>query len=140
MLSMKPKPIGVPSTTLHALSTSVPLSNGHEMPLALPATGLQSGIIYYVNDIDRARLLALKATHSSDWHFALPISSCGLHMCDETIRVAVGLHLGLNLCEAHTCPCSTTVSPRGTHGLSCKMRYMAGAGKGTSLQGCRDFI
>ena len=54
-----------------------------------------------VIDIDRARLVALKAIHSSDWLFALTISSCGLRMCDETIRVAVGSRLGLNLCEAH---------------------------------------
>ena len=41
-------------------------------------------------------------------------------MCDEAIRIAVGLCLGLNLCEAHTCPCGALVSARGIHGLSCK--------------------
>ena len=63
--------------------------------------------------------------HSSDWLFALPIFSCGLRKCDETIRVAVGLRLGLNLCEAHTCSCAALVSARGIHGLSCK----GGAGR-----------
>ena len=29
-----------------------------------------------------------------DWLFALPVYSCGLRMCDQTIRVAVGLRLG----------------------------------------------
>ena len=71
-----------------------------------------------VKDIDKAT--SLKAAHSSDWLFALPISSCGLRMCDETIRVPVGLRLGLNLCEAQTCPYGALVSARGTHGLSCK--------------------
>ena len=42
-------------------------------------------------------------------------------MCEETIRVAVGLRLGLNLCEAHTCPCGALVSAREIHGLSSKM-------------------
>ena len=41
-----------------------------------------------LNDLDKARLLAIKASHSSDWFFVLPTSSCGLRMCDETIRVA----------------------------------------------------
>ena len=75
----------------------------------------------YVNDVDRARLLAPKATRSSDWIFALSISSCGLCMCDETIRVAVGLRLWISLCEAHTCLCRTTASAREIHGVSCKM-------------------
>ena len=73
-----------------------------------------------MNDLDKARLLAIKAAHSSDWLFPLPISSCGMRMCDVTIRLAAGLRLGLNLCEAHTCPCSALVSARGIHGLSCK--------------------
>ena len=50
--------------------------------------------------------------------------SChAVFICDETIRVAIpiGLRLGLNLCEVHTWPCSTTVSAKGTHSLSCKM-------------------
>ena len=41
-------------------------------------------------------------------------------MCDETIRVAVRLRLGLNLYEAYACPCGALVSAWGTHGLSCK--------------------
>ena len=69
----------------------------------------------------RARLLAVTAPHAGDWLHALPISSCGLRLDDETIRVAVGLRLGLNLCEPHRCPCGLQVDSRGTHGLSCKL-------------------
>ena len=36
------------------------------------------------------------------------------------MRVAVGLRLGLNICEPHTCPCGTNVDTRGLHGLACK--------------------
>jgi hypothetical protein len=41
-------------------------------------------------------------------------------MDDDVIRVAVGLRLGSNLCEPHTCSCGVLVDARGTHGLACK--------------------
>jgi hypothetical protein len=72
------------------------------------------------DNYNRARLAAVSTSHSGDWLFALPISSCGLRLDDEAIRVAVGLRLGINLCEPHTCPCGATVDARGSHGLSCR--------------------
>ena len=69
----------------------------------------------------RARMLAVAAPHAGDWLHALPISACGLRLDDETIRVAVGLRLGVNLCQPHSCPCGAQVDSRGTHGLSCKL-------------------
>src|SRR5664279_2184793 len=51
---------------------------------------------------------------------ALPISSCGLRLDNEAVRVAVGLRLGTKLCEEHTCPCGAKVDPEGTHGLACR--------------------
>lgn len=68
----------------------------------------------------RARLLAVSAPHAGDWLHTLPISNCGLRLDDECIRVAVGLRLGINLCQPHLCPCGFQVDARGTHGLSCK--------------------
>ena len=68
----------------------------------------------------RARLLAVSAPHAGDWLHALPISNCGLRLDDEAIRVAVGLRLGINLCQPHPCPCGAQVDARGTHGLSCR--------------------
>jgi hypothetical protein len=69
---------------------------------------------------NQARLLALSAPHSGDWLNALPISSCGLRLDDEAIRVAVGLRLGSKICEPHQCPCGSNVDPEGTHGLACR--------------------
>ena len=69
---------------------------------------------------DQARLLAVSAPHSGDWLHALPISSCGLRLDDEAVRVAVGLRLGAKLCEPHQCPCGAKVDPEGTHGLACR--------------------
>jgi hypothetical protein len=69
---------------------------------------------------DRARLLAVSSPHSSNWLHALPITSCGLRLDNEDIRVAVGLRLGTALCKPHLCPCGTLVDVSGTHGLACK--------------------
>lgn len=69
---------------------------------------------------DRARLLASQAAHSADWLFALPISAIGLRLTDEAVRVAVGMRLGVKVCEEHLCPCGATVDTSGTHGLSCR--------------------
>ena len=68
----------------------------------------------------QARLLAVSTPHSGDWLHALPISSCGLRLDDEAVRVAVGLRLGAKLCEPHQCSCGAKVDPEGTHGLACK--------------------
>ena len=86
--------------------------------------------------LDKARLLALSASHSSDWLLALPISSCGLRLDNEAIRVAVGLRLGLPLCEAHICPCGATVDTRGVHGLSCRRS----AGRAARHQQVNDLV
>jgi hypothetical protein len=69
---------------------------------------------------DKARLLAVSAPHSGDWLNALPISSCGLRLDDEAVRVAIGLRLGTSLCEPHICICGAAVNVLGTHGLACK--------------------
>jgi hypothetical protein len=68
---------------------------------------------------NQARLKAVAAPHSGDWLFALPISSCGLRLDDEAVRIAVSLRLGAGLCEPHACPCGAVVTADGSHGLSC---------------------
>ena len=70
--------------------------------------------------LSRARLLAASAKESGTWLNALPISSLGLRMDDNTIRVSVGLRLGTTLCRPHACHhCGAEVNHLGTHGLSC---------------------
>ena len=68
----------------------------------------------------RARLLVTSAPHSGDWLLAIPISSCGLRLDDEAIRIAVGLRLGCKIGELHDCVCGELVDARGSHSLSCK--------------------
>ena len=72
------------------------------------------------SDIDKARLLAVKSDHGSEWIFALPISACGLRISNEAVRIAIGLRLGLNICEPHSCPCDLVADSKGINGLSCK--------------------
>ena len=42
----------------------------------------------------KARFLAAAAPHSGDWLLALPVTSCGLRLTEEAVRVAVALRLG----------------------------------------------
>jgi len=86
--------------------------------------------------ISKARILATRAPHSGDWLLALPLSTCGLRLDDEAIRVAVGLRLGLPLCESHKCPCGAMVDTNGIHSLSCKQ----GTGKSLRHNQLNDII
>ena len=72
------------------------------------------------DDYNKARLLAVTAPHSGDWLLALPISSCGLRLDDEAVRVSVGLRLGCKIGEPHECVCGSLVDTMGSHALSCK--------------------
>ena len=74
------------------------------------------------NKIDEARLKAAAAPHSEDWLNAISISSVGLRLSDEAIRVAMGHRLGSPTCHPHTCVCEGQVDARGLHGMACKKR------------------
>jgi len=74
----------------------------------------------YSTPVQRASLLAASTKHSGDWLFALPITSCGLRMEDEAVRIAIGLRLGLELCVPHQCHCGLPVDAFGRHAFVCK--------------------
>ena len=77
------------------------------------------------NDLTKVCLLALSCPESGAWLNVLPLSSIGLRMDDDVIRIAVGLHLGFTLCHPHACSdCGAEVNVDGIHGLSC--RYSRG--------------
>ena len=60
---------------------------------------------------------------SGAWLQALPMSSLGLRMDDDTLRVAAGLRLGATLCQPHNCQhCGGVVDEFALHGLSCRKR------------------
>ena len=71
--------------------------------------------------VSRSRLLAASSKESGAWLNTLPVSSLGLRMDNNTVRIAVGLRLGSPLCRPHTCHhCGVQVEGTATHGLSCK--------------------
>ena len=70
--------------------------------------------------IDQVRLKALATPHVGDWLLAPPLTSIGLRLSDEAIRVATSYRLGTTICQPHTCVCGTMVDARGLHGLACR--------------------
>jgi len=70
--------------------------------------------------LQRAAFNAARSRHSGDWLLALPITSCGLKLDDEAVRVAVGTQLALKLCVPYQCRCGTQVDSFGRHSLVCK--------------------
>ena len=73
------------------------------------------------DESDRVRLLAVSTKESGAWLETLPLSSMGLWMDDNTLRVSVGLSLGIPICGPHACQhCGCVVDTFGEHGLSCK--------------------
>ena len=73
------------------------------------------------DEVCRARLLASAAKESGSWLHALPISSLGLRMDGNSVRIVVGLHLGVPICGPHSCHhCGAEVDVLGHHALSCR--------------------
>ena len=70
--------------------------------------------------VDQARLKAMVSPHAGDWLHASPLTAVGLRLSDEAIRVAIGIRIGTNLCQPHTCICGAAVDARGLHGLACR--------------------
>ena len=105
-------------------SSAIPSGNAsfkqHEWDKLVVEAEFNRLCLSMTDNISKARLNAASAPHSGDWLHAIPISSCGLRLDDEAIRVAVGLRLGTRLCAPHTCVCNHPVDALGSHSLSCK--------------------
>ena len=68
----------------------------------------------------KARLLAATAKHSSEWLNAMPITTYGLALSNEELRISVCLRHGLPLFRSHQCTCGETVDELGQHCFTCK--------------------
>ena len=72
------------------------------------------------DEVSKARLLAASCIQSGAWLNAPPVSSLGLRMSNDTIRIATGLRVGAAICQKHACAfCGMEVDQLGYHGLSC---------------------
>ena len=73
-----------------------------------------------VDDIDRACLLASRSQESGARLHSLPISAMDLLLEDDSLKIAVGLHLGTPLCWSNQSQdCGKQMDATSRHGLSC---------------------
>jgi len=67
-----------------------------------------------------ARLTAAAAPHSGAFLHTMPCSAVGTRLDDASLRIAIAIRLGAQMCSPHTCICGATVDCTGTQGLSCR--------------------
>lgn len=100
---------------------SIPTETGRQSAWDIPIIKITHSALLdqQSNDADRARLLAASEVESGHWLRALPSDNLATVLDPSSLRVAVGLRLGLKLCEPHRCQCGQAVDQLGRHGLSC---------------------
>jgi len=67
-----------------------------------------------------APLLSVSSSESGAWCNALPVPSLGTKVDNESLRIALGLHLGVPIVFEHKSVCGSTVDTFGIHGLACR--------------------
>ena len=72
-------------------------------------------------EVDRARLRAAAQPHSGAWLNAFPAASIGTLLDPDTLRTAVALRVGAEICSPHRCRCGADIDERGLHGLCCQL-------------------
>ena len=65
-----------------------------------------------------ARMKSLMCAEAGVWLNAIPSPQLGTFLDNDSLRIAVGLRLGTQICLHHTC--GAHVDSSGLHGLSCK--------------------
>ena len=79
-----------------------------------------SSLVAKADPQGKVRLLASQQKESGAWLSAPPVTSLGLRMSNDTIRIATSLRLGTPICFPHNCSlCGSHIDTSGTHGLSC---------------------
>ncbi|CAG9135278.1 unnamed protein product [Plutella xylostella] len=78
-----------------------------------------NGLIGQSVGSELARLRAAAEHESGLWLHALPSPQLGTLLDNDSLRVAVALRLGCNICEPHRCVCGAWVDAQGHHGLYC---------------------
>ena len=69
--------------------------------------------------VSRARLLAAAYRKSGLWLHTLPTSTLGTLLDPKSLRIALALRVGADVCEPHMCCCGRRTDARSLHELSC---------------------
>lgn len=84
----------------------------------------RDALLTEANQFGRARLLNAATSESGAWLHALPSASLGTLLDNETVRIAIALRVGADVCHAHYCKCGALADSKGYHSLTC--RFSAG--------------
>ena len=85
------------------------------------ADKIRSRLLSVANQLNRARLLAAGTAESGAWLHALPSASLGTLLDPSTLRVAVALRVGAEVCQPHRCRCGSFADSLGHHALTCRL-------------------
>ena len=80
----------------------------------------QQRMLSECNQFARARLLSASASESAAWLHATPVATLGTLLDPETLRVAIALRVGADVCSPHRCRCGAVADRQGYHALTCK--------------------
>lgn len=83
-----------------------------------------------------ARLRSASCPESGAWLHAVPSPHLGTLLDGDTLRVAIALRLGCNVCHPHRCICGAEVNGQGRHGLHC----VRSAGRFSRHQALNDVV
>ena len=121
-----------------SVEISPPEASNRQKALDEPkVANLLDTLLAQCNDqVSRARLLAAGCSESGAWLNAPPVSSLGLCMSNDTVRITIGLIVGAPLCLAHECSCGTPVDEFGRHGLN----YRSSQGRSFRHQSLNNVI
>jgi hypothetical protein len=119
--SMREEALGVFSTRPGAIIPPFE-SRGSQRQWDLPLVEHEHRYLMSLSDEPRhvARISAVSCKEAGRWLQALPSPPLGLHLDRDSLRVAVALRLGADICEPHDCGCGEHVDKFGLHGLSCR--------------------
>lgn len=103
----------------------------------IASESIQNSLIHTTTGRDRARLLAVSRPEAGHWLHAYPSPNIGTFIDPCTLRIAVGLRLGVEVCVDHSCAsCGAPVDRLGHHGLACS----SGAGRLSRHAALNDII
>ena len=71
------------------------------------------------NQFARTRLLSTSASESAAWLHAISVATLGTLLDPETLRGAIALRVGADVCSPHRCRCGSLADRQGCHALTC---------------------